>query len=88
VLEGGGWGPDEFMRTAQDFFECPADAVEELAAVVARLAGASAAERDAAIPERLGRGSRTRRHPARDARSSSWRPSSSIRVRRRRPSAG
>jgi phytoene dehydrogenase-like protein len=54
VLEGGGWGPEEFMRTAQDFFECPADAVDELAAVVARLAGASAAERDAAIPERLG----------------------------------
>src|SRR5262249_35204414 len=38
----------------REFFECPADAVDELAAVVRRLASASPAEIDAAIPERLG----------------------------------
>jgi phytoene dehydrogenase-like protein len=54
VLEGGGWGPDAFLRTAQEFFECPADAVEELAAVVRDLASARPAEVEAAIPERLG----------------------------------
>src|SRR2546428_9633182 len=37
VLEGG-WGPDAFLRTAREFFECPADALEELAAVVRGLA--------------------------------------------------
>src|SRR6266852_4421014 len=54
VLEGGGWGPEAFLATARDFFECPADAVEELAGTVRALAGATAAEVDAAIPERLG----------------------------------
>ncbi|HJQ83148.1 MAG TPA: FAD-dependent oxidoreductase, partial [Candidatus Binatia bacterium] len=54
VLEGGGWGPEAFLRTAEDFFECPADEVGALAAVVRRLAAATAAEVDAAIPERLG----------------------------------
>src|SRR6266566_1370461 len=54
VLEGGGWGPEAFLATARDFFECPADGLEELAATVRRLASASAAEVEAAIPEGLG----------------------------------
>src|SRR6266404_3019163 len=54
VLEGGGWGPEAFLGTARDFFECPADGLEELAATVRRLASASAAEVEAAIPEGLG----------------------------------
>jgi len=54
VLEGGNWGPEAFVRTARDFFECPADGVDELTAVVGHLTAASATERDAAIPERLG----------------------------------
>src|SRR5437667_3958424 len=53
VLEGGAWGPEAFLATARDFFECPADAVDELAATVHRLAAATPAEVDAAIPERL-----------------------------------
>src|SRR5262249_55670172 len=43
-----------FLRTARDFFECPADGLDELAAVIRRLAAASASEVEAAIPERLG----------------------------------
>ena len=54
VFEGGGWGPDAFLSTARDFFECPADGVDELAAVVQRLAGATPAEVEAAIPQHLG----------------------------------
>src|SRR5437667_203628 len=54
VLEGGAWGPEAFLATARDFFECPDDAVEELAATVRRLAAATPAEIEAAIPERLG----------------------------------
>jgi len=54
VLEGGGWGPEAFLATARDFFECPADGLEELAETVRRLASASAAEVEAAIPEGLG----------------------------------
>src|SRR5437667_9693665 len=37
----------------RDFFECPADAVEDLAATVRRLAAATPTEVEAAIPERL-----------------------------------
>jgi phytoene dehydrogenase-like protein len=54
ALEGGNWGPEAFLQTARDFFECPADGLDELGAVVGRLATASPEERDAAIPERLG----------------------------------
>ena len=54
ALEGGGWGPEAFLATARDFFECPEDGLEELAATVRRLASASAAEVEAAIPEQLG----------------------------------
>jgi len=54
VLEGGSWGPDGFLATARDFFECPPDAIDELATVVRRLAAATPAEVAAAIPERLG----------------------------------
>src|SRR5438876_10053216 len=48
VLEGGGWGPEAFLATARDFFECPDDGLEELAATVQRLATASAEEVEAA----------------------------------------
>src|SRR5438094_16069 len=41
------------LATARDFFECPADALDELAATVHRLAAATPTEVDAAIPERL-----------------------------------
>ena len=54
VLEGGSWGAEHFVRTAREFFECPADGVDELAAVVGRLAAAAPADVEAAIPERLG----------------------------------
>src|SRR5213592_4991799 len=47
VLEGGSWGPEAFLRTAREFFECPADAVEELAATVRRLAAATLDEIEA-----------------------------------------
>ena len=57
VLEGGGWGPEAFLATARDFFECPSDAVDELAATVRRLAAATPAEVDAAIPSAWMRGS-------------------------------
>jgi phytoene dehydrogenase-like protein len=64
VIEGGGWGPDAFLRTAREFFECPADAVDELATVVRGLATAPAAEVEAAIPQRLGEWIPARvRHP-------------------------
>src|SRR5207247_304472 len=49
----GGVGPGALLATARDFFECPADAVDELAATVRRLAAATPAEVEAAIPERL-----------------------------------
>jgi phytoene dehydrogenase-like protein len=55
VVDGGGWGPDAFLQTAREFFECPEDGLEELAAVVRRFASASTADVNAAIPERLGR---------------------------------
>lgn len=54
VVEGGDWGPEAFLELARDFFECPEDGLAELSAVVGRLATASPAEVDAAIPETLG----------------------------------
>ena len=54
VVEGGGWGPEAFVRTAREFFECPDDGVDELAAVVRRLASAPADQVAAALPARLG----------------------------------
>jgi phytoene dehydrogenase-like protein len=53
VLEGT-WGAQGFVAAARDFFECPADGVAELTAVVGRLAAAGPAEVAAAIPETLG----------------------------------
>src|SRR5947208_10305147 len=53
VLEGGAWGPEAFLATARDFFECPAAAVDGRAAPVRRLAAATPTEVDAAIPDRL-----------------------------------
>lgn len=54
VLEGGQWGAEGFLATARDFFECPADGVAELTAVIDRLRGASSDEVEAAIPATLG----------------------------------
>jgi phytoene dehydrogenase-like protein len=54
VVDGGDWGSDGFLAAARDFFECPADGLEELGGVVRRLAAASPSERDAALPETLG----------------------------------
>jgi phytoene dehydrogenase-like protein len=54
VLEGGRWGPEGFLARARDFFECPEDGLDELSAVLGRLAAASAAEIEAAIPQPLG----------------------------------
>jgi phytoene dehydrogenase-like protein len=54
VSEGGGWGPERFLATARDFFECPEDAAPELQAVVRSLATAAPSAVEAAIPERLG----------------------------------
>src|SRR5262245_16232251 len=53
VLDGS-WGPGGFLSAARDFFECPEDGLAELSAVVGRLATASPAEVEAAIPETLG----------------------------------
>ncbi|HLK10633.1 MAG TPA: FAD-dependent oxidoreductase [Candidatus Binatia bacterium] len=54
VLDGGDWSAGGFLAAARDFFECPADGIEELTAVLARLAGADAAQVEAALPVRLG----------------------------------
>jgi phytoene dehydrogenase-like protein len=55
VLEEGAWGAEGFLKTARDFFECPADGLAELSAVVGQLAAATPTEIDAALPETLGR---------------------------------
>jgi phytoene dehydrogenase-like protein len=54
VLDGASWGAEGFLGGAVDWFECPPDDVPELRAVVRRLAGMSAAEKDVAIPLTLG----------------------------------
>ncbi|HZR80896.1 MAG TPA: FAD-binding protein [Candidatus Binatia bacterium] len=54
VLDGAAWGADGLLGGAETWFECPRGDVPELRALVAKLASASDAERDAAIPTRLG----------------------------------
>jgi len=54
VLEGGDWGPENFLRLASTYFECPDDGLAELGEIVARLASASPAEVEASIPVTLG----------------------------------
>ena len=54
VLEGGRWGPEGFLAAAGEFFECPVDGMAELGEIVGQLAGAGAAEQEAALPETLG----------------------------------
>jgi len=54
VLDGGEWGAGGFVAAARDFFECPTDGLAELTEVIGRLAAASAAEREAALPQTLG----------------------------------
>jgi phytoene dehydrogenase-like protein len=53
VIEGGSWGPGEFLRTARTFFECPEDGLDELAQVLGRLSSAPPGEIAEAIPETL-----------------------------------
>jgi phytoene dehydrogenase-like protein len=53
VVDGGAWGPGGFLAAARDFFECPADGLDELTTVVGRLAAATPAEIEAAIPQTL-----------------------------------
>src|SRR3954470_7300850 len=50
----GKWGADGFLTAARNVFECPADGIEELGAVVRGLATAGPAEVEAAIPQLLG----------------------------------
>jgi phytoene dehydrogenase-like protein len=54
VIDGGGWGPERFLATARDFFECPEDGLEELSAVVRRFATATPDDVEAALPWSLG----------------------------------
>ncbi len=54
VVLDGTWGAQGFLTAARDFFECPSDGVEELTAVVGRLAAANPTEVAAAIPQTLG----------------------------------
>jgi phytoene dehydrogenase-like protein len=54
VLDGGDWTAGGFLGAAREFFECPADGVDELRDVFARLAAAPPAEVEAALPVRLG----------------------------------
>ena len=54
VLDGGRWGAEGFLAAARDFFECPPDGLDELVAVMGRLAAATPEEVDAAIPQTLG----------------------------------
>lgn len=54
VVEGGAWSSDAFLALARDFFECPADGLDELARVVGGFAAAPPAEVAASIPVTLG----------------------------------
>jgi len=54
VLDGGDWSAGGFLHAARDFFECPDDGLTEIRDVFARLAAATTAEVDAALPLTLG----------------------------------
>ncbi len=54
VLDGGDWSAGGFLGVARQFFECPADGLDEMRDVFARLASATPAEVRAALPVRLG----------------------------------
>jgi phytoene dehydrogenase-like protein len=54
VLDGGDWTAGGFLAMARDFFECPADGLDELREVLGRLASTKADDVEAAIPVRLG----------------------------------
>jgi phytoene dehydrogenase-like protein len=64
VLDGGDWSAGGFLAAATDFFECPADGLDELRATLGRLAAAAPAEVEAALPVQLGAWLETNvRHP-------------------------
>jgi phytoene dehydrogenase-like protein len=64
MLDGGNWSAGGFLASAREFFECPADGLDELRAVLGRLAGAKPDEVDAALPVQLGTWVETNvRHP-------------------------
>jgi len=54
VLDGGNWSAGGFLAAARDFFECPEDGLDELGAVLGRLAMAKPDEVEALLPVRLG----------------------------------
>jgi phytoene dehydrogenase-like protein len=55
MVDAGDWSASGFLAMARDVLECPPDAAGELAAALARLAGATPHEVDAALPESLDR---------------------------------
>jgi phytoene dehydrogenase-like protein len=64
MLDGGNWSAGGFLASAREFFECPADGLDELRSVLERLAGAKPDEVDAALPVQLGTWVETNvRHP-------------------------
>src|SRR5262245_27152696 len=54
VVDGGDWTAGGFLAHARDFFDCPPDQVGALEATLGKLARASAADVEAALPVRLG----------------------------------
>jgi len=54
VFDGGDWSAGGFLGVAREFFECPADGLDELRDVLARLAAATPDEVAAALPVGLG----------------------------------
>jgi len=54
MLDGGDWSAGGFLAAAREFFECPADGLDELREVLARLAATPPSEVESALPVRLG----------------------------------
>jgi len=54
MLDGGDWSAGGFLAAAREFFECPADGLDELREVFAKLAAAPPNEVESALPVRLG----------------------------------
>ena len=54
VLDGGDWSAGGFLAAAREFFECPADGMEELRTVLGGLASAPFTDVAAALPISLG----------------------------------
>jgi phytoene dehydrogenase-like protein len=64
VLDAGDWSAGGFLGVAREIFECPADGLDELGGVLARLAAARPDEVETALPVHLGTWLETNvRHP-------------------------